>query len=72
MISQYWKNLGKTESDKRHGRTFVLSGRSLGCAECCFGDRCDDPSHYSRDSCPFCLGTGTNATTKVEGKEDEG
>ena len=31
------------------------------CAECCNGDRCDDPSHYDRTSkpgCPHCWNTG--------------
>lgn len=61
MVSEYWKSQGKTEGDKREGRTFERSGQyGLGCAECCNGDRCDDPTHFSRESCPFCLGTGTN------------
>ena len=28
------------------------------CAECCNGDRCDDPTHYSRQNCPHCKKTG--------------
>lgn len=28
------------------------------CAECCNGDRCDDPSHFDRKDCPHCKGTG--------------
>lgn len=28
------------------------------CAHCCNGDRCDDPTHYERQYCPYCLGTG--------------
>lgn len=28
------------------------------CAECCNGDRCDDPTHYDRNKCPHCKGTG--------------
>lgn len=31
------------------------------CAECCNGDRCDDPTHYDRTSklgCPHCWNTG--------------
>ena len=28
------------------------------CAECCNGDRCDDPTHYERTRCPHCKGTG--------------
>ena len=28
------------------------------CAECCNGDRCDDPTHYDRQLCPHCKGTG--------------
>lgn len=39
-------------------RTFKLSDGRLGCAECCNGDRCDDPTHYSRENCPYCKGTG--------------
>lgn len=32
------------------------SGRR--CGECCNGDRCDDPTHYTRAHCPHCKGTG--------------
>lgn len=28
------------------------------CAECCNGDRCDDPTHHDRANCPHCKGTG--------------
>ena len=28
------------------------------CAECCNGDRCDDPTHRDRKHCPHCKGTG--------------
>lgn len=28
------------------------------CAECCTGDRCDDPTHIARSNCPHCMGTG--------------
>jgi len=28
------------------------------CDHCCNGDRCDDPTHYERRYCPYCLGTG--------------
>lgn len=68
-ISEYWRRQGKTEADKRQGRTFERSTGTLGCAECCNGDRCDDPSHFNRDSCPFCLGTGTNASSPAAPKE---
>ena len=27
------------------------------CDECCNGDRCDDPTHTSRENCRHCLGT---------------
>jgi hypothetical protein len=30
-------------------------------------DRCDDPSHHSRDNCPYCLGSGSPAELKAEG-----
>ena len=60
-VSLYWKNLGKTEADRITGRTFKRSDGSLGCDECCNGDRCDDPTHRSRESCLFCLGTGEQA-----------
>ena len=64
MVSKYWRFNGKTEADKHPGRTFLRSDGSLGCNECCNGDRCDDPTHFNRESCPFCLGTGTNATVR--------
>jgi len=61
-LSKYWENQGKTLSDRRSdGRTFKRSNSTAGCAECCNGDRCDDMSHYDRQSCPFCLGTGEPA-----------
>lgn len=28
------------------------------CAECCTGDRCDDPTHVDRAHCPYCKSTG--------------
>lgn len=28
------------------------------CAECCNGDRCDDPTHKDRQFCPHCMRTG--------------
>ena len=40
-------------------RTFKRSDGSIGCDECCNGDRCDDRTHHDRDNCPFCLGSGT-------------
>lgn len=61
MPSEYWVRQGKTDADKRPGRTFETA-YGLMCAECCNGDRCDDPSHFDRQSCPFCLGTGRNAS----------
>lgn len=64
-ISEYWRRKGKSTEDKRPGRTFERSDGSLGCAECCNGDRCDDPSHCARQACPYCLGTGTNATVRL-------
>jgi hypothetical protein len=74
-LSDYWKHRGKTTKDKRPGRTFDSTNGPM-CAECCNGDRCDDPSHFSRSSCPFCLGTGRNSTTKAAldaaGGEDHG
>lgn len=65
MVSRYWQYHGKTENDKREGRVFRTSDGRLMCDECCNGDRCDDPAHVSRESCPFCLGTGSNATKDV-------
>lgn len=35
------------------------------CAECCNGDRCDDPTHHDRRNCPYCKGTGRALWTKV-------
>ena len=63
-ISEYWKFHGKTEADKKEGRTWETSKGELRCDECCNGDRCDDPTHRNINSCPFCLGTGINATIK--------
>ena len=63
MVSLYWRNHGKTESDRRPGATFQRSD-GLGCAECCtkmFPQ--DGPcKHFNRESCPFCLGTSLNAS----------
>jgi protein gp37 len=28
------------------------------CTDCCWGDRCDKPSHFHRPECPTCGGTG--------------
>ena len=39
------------------------------CAECCNGDRCDDPTHYDRSRCPHCRSTGWAIWT-TEGKTD--
>ncbi len=39
------------------------------CAECCNGDRCDDPTHYSRKDCPHCKGTGWAIWTEA-GRND--
>ena len=63
-VSCYWHNQGKTPADKRPGRTFESSMGNLMCAECCNGDHCDDPTHFDRQSCPYCLGSGINATVK--------
>lgn len=58
-VSCYWHAQGKTSADKQSGgRTFVNSAGRLGCAECCNGDRCDDPTHHDRENCPYCLGSG--------------
>lgn len=62
-VSCYWAHHGKTaDSPKRtDGRTYtVTTGQFTGvyCNECCNGDRCDDPSHFDRESCPYCYGTG--------------
>lgn len=34
------------------------SDDKLMCLFCCWGDRCDDPTHHDRKSCPHCHGTG--------------
>lgn len=39
------------------------------CNECCNGDRCDDPSHFERQFCPHCKGTGF-ALWLAGGRED--
>lgn len=58
-LSGYWKRNLKTLDDRRSdGRTFLYSSGDRGCGECCHGSRCDDPTHYAREGCPYCLGTG--------------
>lgn len=62
-VSCYWAAHGKTLSDRKAGgRTFLCSDGSRGCDECCNGDRCDDPSHFYRENCPFCLGSNSPLT----------
>ncbi len=36
--------------------TFVRSDGRVNCDMCCTGDRCDEPRHLSRGSCPHCTG----------------
>lgn len=70
MISRYWESWGKTEDDKKHGKTFSITtyeGTFLMCDECCNKDRCeDDCRRYYRPECPFCLGTAYNRTADEE------
>ena len=62
-VSLYWTNHGKTEADRRPGKTFQRSDGSLGCAECCTKMITQvDCDCYHRDSCPHCFGTGQNAS----------
>jgi hypothetical protein len=72
-VSCYWHAHGKTPVDKRSdGRTFQRSDGSLGCGECCFGDRCDDSTHFDRDSCPYCLGSGSPAERSPQQSQKKG
>ena len=64
-ISEYWKSKGKTLSDKKIGKTWNDDG-IFRCDECCFGDRCDEPSHYYIDECPYCLGTGIPKVNDID------
>jgi hypothetical protein len=63
-ISKYWQSeLGRSGvlfSDLNPGRTWNKSDGTKGCAECCNGDRCDDPTHKYRPECSHCLGSGLN------------
>ncbi len=64
-ISKYWQDQGKTEADKKEGKTWNNNG-NLRCDECCNKDYDDDEEcdHvYYRPRCPYCLGTGVNAKT---------
>lgn len=74
-MSKYWQNILKKEnaeiSDLREGRTFDWYNGKLGCNECCNGDRCDDPTHRSRESCPYCLGTAQNKSCFPEPDKKE-
>jgi hypothetical protein len=54
---------GPTGDPAKVGRSFRASNGRLMCEECCWGDRCDDKSHYQRGlpegapgTCPFCKG----------------
>lgn len=64
IYSKYWINALRTDTvtvDRlQFGRTYESNGK-LYCDECCNGDRCDDPTHRRRESCPYCLGTGKNS-----------
>lgn len=40
-------------------KRFRRSDNKFGCDHCCNGDRCDDPTHHDRRSCPFCRCTGS-------------
>lgn len=64
MVSLYWKNRGNTEADRREGKTFKRSDGTLGCDECCTKmiTQIPCPEHFHRESCPYCLGTGQNAS----------
>ena len=44
-----------TQTNQKALRTWSEGKR---CNECCNGDRCDDPTHYDRQRCPHCKGTG--------------
>jgi hypothetical protein len=68
-ISNYWLEQGKTEADKQPGKTWLADNGTLRCNECCNKDYDDDEecTHaYYRPKCPYCLGTGTNATTAAD------
>ena len=60
-ISEYWRNQGKTQQDKKPGKTWELNGELM-CDECCNKDRETSCSHLYRPNCRYCLGTGINAT----------
>lgn len=69
MASKYWTERGKTDTDKLPGKTWTASDGTLRCNECCNKDFDEDEecNHtYYRPQCPHCLGTGVNATVKVE------
>jgi hypothetical protein len=66
-VSCYAHAQGKTPKDKREGKVWVSSYKGSPhamCDECCNGDRCDDPTHFDRSSCPFCLGSAYNKTAE--------
>lgn len=61
QVSLYWQNNGRTLADRRPGKTFQASS-GLMCDECCTKMFYCDERHFHRDSCPYCLGTGRNAS----------
>lgn len=36
------------------------------CDHCCNKDRCDDPTHFNRESCPYCGGSGNAIWVDLE------
>jgi hypothetical protein len=51
-ISCYWHGQGKTSIvGVRAVEPLKDQMDHVGCDECCNGDRCDDRTHFDRDSC---------------------
>lgn len=40
-------------------------GKAL-CLNCCWGDRCDEPTHRYRKDCPVCKGAGALTKEQVQ------
>jgi hypothetical protein len=58
-----------TTTERRGDEIKGIHASTVLCERCCWGDRCDDPSHFYRPECPFCFGTGRVAMERLAAYE---